>query len=163
MINQCETSTSTFAQENNVMQSIENQKQTVRRFYDELWNSWNYTIIGEILTPDVAFHGSLGADNNGHQGFIDYAEMLRAAFPDFTNIIEVLIAEGDKVAACLTYRGTHLGEIFDIEPTGRAIRYIGTAIFVFRDDLISNAWDLGDRLELLQQLSARLPDDGVEL
>ena len=135
----------------------------VRRFYEELWNKWNYGIIGEILTPDVEFHGSLGVQKSGHQGFIDYAEMIRAAFPDFTNSIEELIAEGDKVAACLTYRGTHMGEIFDIEGTGRSIRYIGTAIFVFRDALISNAWVLGDRLELLQQLNDRLPDDGVEL
>jgi predicted ester cyclase len=146
-----------------VTQTIEDHKKTVQRFYDELWNKWNYAIIGEILTPDVAFHGSLAVQNNGHRGFIDYAEMVRNAFPDFTNSVEQLIAEGDKVAACLTYRGTHMGEIFDIEGTGRRIRYIGTAIFVFREGLISNAWVLGDRLELLQQLNARLPDDGVEL
>ena len=143
--------------------TIEDHKKMVRRFYEELWNNWNYGIIGEFLTPDVGFHSSLGLQKNGHQGFIDYAQMLRAAFPDFTNSVEELIAEGDKVAACLTYRGTHRGELFDIEPTGRSIRYIGTAIFVFRDGLISNAWVLGDRLELLQQLSDRLPDDGVEL
>ena len=144
-------------------QTIEDHKKMVRRFYEELWNNWNYGIIGEFLTPDVGFHSSLGLQKNGHQGFIDYAQMLRAAFPDFTNSVEELIAEGDKVVACLTYRGTHRGELFDIEPTGRSIRYIGTAIFVFRDGLISNAWVLTDRLELLQQLSDRLPDDGVEL
>ena len=144
-------------------QTIEDHKKIVRRFYEELWNKWNYAIIGEILTPDIDFHGSLGVQKIGHKGFIDHAEMVRAAFPDFTNSVEELIAEGDKVAACLTYRGTHLGEIFAIEGTGRSIRYIGTAIFVFRDGLISNAWVLGDRLELLQQLSDRLPDDGVDL
>ena len=144
-------------------QTIADHKKTVQRFYEELWNKWDYGIIGEILTPDVGFHGSLGVQNNGHQGFIDYAEMVRRAFPDFTNSVEELIAEGDKVAACLTHRGTQLGEIFNIEPTDRKIRYIGTAIFVFRDGLISNAWVLGDRLELLQQLNERLPDDGVEL
>lgn len=149
--------------ENHVPATIEDHKKTVRRFYDELWNRWNYAVIGEILTPDIAFHGSLGVRKNGHEGFIDYAEAVRAAFPDFTNTVEELIAEDDKVAACLTYRGTHMGEIFDIEPTGRPIRYIGTAIFVFRDGLIGNAWVLGDRLELLQQLSDRPPDDGVEL
>ena len=143
--------------------TIEDHKKTVRRFYDELWNRWNYDVIGEILTPDIAFHGSLGVRKNGHEGFIAYAETVRAAFPDFTNTVEELIAEDDKVAACLTYRGTHMGEIFDIEATGRPIRYIGTAIFVFRDGLIGNAWVLGDRLELLQQLRDRPPDDGVEL
>lgn len=141
--------------------TIEDHKALVRRFYEELWNQWNYSIVGDVLTPDVAFHGSLGVHKNGHEGFIQYAELVRGAFPDFTNTIEDLIAEGNKVAACLTYRGTHLGEIFDIEPTGRAIRYIGTAIFVFRDGLISNAWVLGDRLELMQQLNDRHPDDSA--
>jgi hypothetical protein len=42
------------------MPTIEDHKKTVRRFYDELWNRWNYAVIGEILKPDVAFHGSLG-------------------------------------------------------------------------------------------------------
>lgn len=142
-------------------QTIENHKATVRRFYDELWNKWNYDIIGEILTPDIGFHGSLGVQKSGHEGFVQYAQMVRGAFPDFTNSVEDLIAEGNKVAACLTYRGTHMGEIFGIEATGRPIRYIGTAIFVFRDGLISNAWVLGDRLELLQQLNDAHPDDSA--
>ena len=141
--------------------SLEEHKIVVRRFYDELWNRWDYGVIGELLTPDIGFHGSLGVREDGHEGFIQYAEMVRAAFPDFTNSVEDLIAEGNKVAACLTYRGTHMGEIFGIEPTGRRFRYIGTAIFVFRDGLIRNAWVLGDRLELLQQLNQSHPDDSA--
>ena len=139
--------------------TLEDHKATVRRFYEELWNRWNYSLIGDILTPDIGFHGSLGVQKDGHEGFIQYTQMVRSAFPDFTNTVEDLIAEGNKVAACLTYRGTHLGEIFGIEPTGRSIRYIGTAIFVFRDGLISHAWVLGDRLELMQQLRDTRPDD----
>ena len=40
-----------------MIQTIEDHKAVVRRFYDELWNKWNYGIIGEILTPDVGVHG----------------------------------------------------------------------------------------------------------
>jgi predicted ester cyclase len=136
---------------------LRRHKAQVEKFYNELWNGWNYRIIGELLTPDIVFHGSLGVRKTGHEGFIEYAEMVRAAFPDFHNTIEELIAEGDKVAACLTWRGTHEGEIFGIEATMRPIQYIGAAIFVFREGLISHAWVLGDRLELLQQLTDRDP------
>jgi len=135
-------------------------KAQVETFYDSLWNRWNYRIVGELLTEDVVFYGSLGVEKTGHAGFIEYAEMVRAAFPDFHNTIEEMIAEGDRLAACLTWRGTHQGEIFGIAPTMRAIQYIGTAIFVFRDGLISHAWVLGDRLELLQQLTDRDPYRG---
>jgi steroid delta-isomerase-like uncharacterized protein len=138
------------------MQSNAN-KALVRRFYDELWNRWDYAAIGEILAPDAVFRGSLGAQTSGHEGFIAYAEFVRAAFPDFHNRVEELIAEGDKVAACLTYTGTHKGEIFNVPPTGRRIGYTGVGIFLFRDGLISHAFVLGDRFQLMLQLGAIEP------
>ena len=139
---------------------LQRHKAQVETFYNELWNKWNYRLIGEVLAPDIVFYGSLGEQKKGHEGFIQYAEYVRKAFPDFHNTVEELIAEGDKVAACLTYSGTHRGEIFGIDPTLRPIQYIGTAIFVFRDNLITHAWVLGDRLELLQQLTDESPYRG---
>lgn len=134
--------------------TIDANKALVRRYYDELWNRWDFGAIAGILTPDVTFHGSLGMSATGHDGFIGYADTVRAAFPDFHNTVEEMIAEDAKLAALLTYRGTHRGAIFGIEPTGRRIEYAGVAIFLFRDALISHVWVLGDRLALLQQLGA---------
>jgi predicted ester cyclase len=140
--------------------TLEANKALVRRFYDELWNGWDFGVIGEILTPDIVFRGSLGAQTTGHDGFIGYAESVRAAFPDFHNTVEQMIAEGDRLAACLTYRGTHSGgEIFNVPPTGRKITYTGVAIFLFRDALISHAFVLGDRFQLMLQLGAIEPID----
>lgn len=136
---------------------LSENKVLVARFYDELWNAWEFGAIGEILRPDIVFHGSLGMDRTGHEGFLDYAGLVRAAFPDFHNKVEEMIAEDDKVAACLTYSGTHQGEIFGIPPTGRTVSYAGVAIFVLRDGLIGHVWVLGDRLELLRQLTGQEP------
>ncbi len=137
--------------------SLSENKVLVGRFYEELWNAENFDAIGEILSPDVVFHGALGMDRTGHAGFKDYAGLVRAAFPDFHSKLEDTIAEGDKVAACLTYRGTHEGEIFSIAATGRAVSYAGVAIFVIRERLIGHVWVLGDRLALIQQLTDREP------
>jgi len=136
---------------------IAENKALVGRFYDELWNAWNYRGIGEILSPDAVFHGALGSGRTGHEGFIEYAELVRAAFPDFHNTVEEMIAEGDKLAACLTYSGTHQGEIFGIAPTWRPVSYAGVAIFVISEGLIGHVWVLGDRLELIQQLTDGAP------
>ena len=135
---------------------IAENKALVHRFYDELWNDANYRTIGEILSPEAVFHGSLAVGKTGHEGFIENAELVRAAFPDFHSTVEEIIAEGDRLAACLTYRGTHQGEIFGIEPTWRPVSYAGVAIFVVNEGLIGQVWMLGDRLELIQQLT----DDG---
>ena len=137
--------------------SIEANKALVRRFYETLWNRWDYAAIGGILTPDVVFRGSLGVQKSGHAGFVEYAEYVRAAFPDFHNRIEELIAEDEKIAACLTYTGTHEGEIFSVPPTGRRIEYTGVAIFLVRGGLISHGFVLGDRFQLALQLGAIEP------
>ena len=138
-------------------QQIEDNRLLVYRFYHELWNDWQFDIISELLSTDLVFHGSLGTQKTGHEGFIEHANLVRSAFPDFKNSVEDIIAEEQKIAACLTFRGTHEGEIFGIEPTGRTIQFVGIGIFVFRTDLISHIWVLGDRLSLLQQLSDRDP------
>jgi len=138
-------------------QQIEANRLLVNRFYHELWNDWQFDIISDLLSPDLVFHGSLGPQKTGHEGFVEYANLVRSAFPDFKHSVEDIIAEEQKVAACLTFRGTHEGEIFGIEPTGRTIQFVGVGIFVFRADLISHIWVLGDRLSLLQQLSNRDP------
>jgi predicted ester cyclase len=47
--------------------------------------------------------------------------MFRAAFPDLKITIDALIAEGDKVCARATTRGTHEGTLFGIPATGKAV------------------------------------------
>ena len=92
--------------------------------------------------------------SSGCAGFIEYMDFIAAAFPDFTNHVEEIIAEGDRAFARLTYRGTHRGAVFGIAPTGRRVEYAGAAVFRFRDGKIAEVWVLGDVHGLLQQLRA---------
>lgn len=123
----------------------------IRRYYDELWNSWNFAIAGELLTEDIAFRGSLGIAVEGLSAFLDYMQLVQAAFPDFHNTVEETVVESERVFARLTYRGTHRGNLFGIPPTGRTINYAGAAVFVIREK-IERGWVLGDTLGLLRQL-----------
>ena len=60
--------------------------------------------------------------------------MTIAAMPDFRADIEDLIAEGDKVVARLTFRGTHTcGEFMGIPPSGRSFAFSATSIFRIAD------------------------------
>ncbi len=114
-----------------------------------------------LLTEDVRFRGSLGQSKNGHAEFAEYVDFVQRAFPDFTNEIEEVISEGDKAFARLTYRGTHRGEIFGIDPTGRRIQYAGAAVFSFRGDKIAEVWVLGDICGLMSQLQGVAPSDSA--
>jgi predicted ester cyclase len=80
--------------------------------------------------------------------------MIRAAFPDFHNHVESILAEDNRVAARVQYKGTHRGKIFGIEPTGNQISYAGVGIFTIGAHQLMSAWVLADRYELMRQLVA---------
>ncbi|MGH9702130.1 MAG: ester cyclase [Candidatus Acidiferrales bacterium] len=137
------------------LDSLEDQnKNLIRRYYQEMWNPWNFDLANEILSDEILFYGSLGVASQGRAAFCNYMRVVRAAFPDFHNQIEELVAEGDQVVARLTYCGTHHGDIFGIAPTGKKIRYAGAAIFKIANGKIFDGWVLGDRLALALQLGA---------
>ena len=126
--------------------------QLIKTWYHEMWNRWNKAIIPSIIHEDVTFRGSLGQEHRGHEGLHTYIDFIQAAFPDFHNKIELILTEGDRSFAQLTYSGTHQGELFGITPTHRKIAYAGSAVFTFRNDKIQDVWVLGDIHGLLQQL-----------
>src|SRR5262249_10298972 len=108
---------------------IESRKALVRRYYDEMWNRWNFAVADELISESISFRGSLGVSVKGRDEFKEYMRTVQRAFPDFHNQIEELIAEEEKMVARLTYTGTHQGTLFGIEPTGKKVSYAGVAIF----------------------------------
>jgi predicted ester cyclase len=109
--------------------SIRKNKAVVRRWYDDMWNPWDFAVIEEIAAPDLQFRGSLGIAVLGRDGLKRYMQQVRAIFPGFHNQVDVLVAEHDLVAARLTYTGTHKGEVLEIAPTGKRIQNAGAAFF----------------------------------
>jgi steroid delta-isomerase-like uncharacterized protein len=135
----------------------EHNKALVRRYYEGMWNCWDFALTDELIGEGISFRGSLGVSIQGREGFKEYMRTVRRAFPDFHNHVEELIAEDDGVAARLTYTGTHRGEVFGIGPTGRRVTYAGVAIFRVAEGRIALGWVLGDVYGLVRQLS----DGGV--
>jgi steroid delta-isomerase-like uncharacterized protein len=129
-------------------------KSLIRRYYEDLWNNWNLDVVDEIISDNITFRGSLSVTLQGRDEFKQYVALVRAAFPDFHNAIEDLIAEGDKVVARLTYRGTHQGALFGIAPTGKPVTYVGIALFRIADGKIVDGWVIGDTMNLMRQLGA---------
>ena len=128
----------------------------VRRFYDNLWNRFDTTLIPVLLTEDVTLRGALGRHAAGHAAFADYLELVRGAFPDFEQIIDEVVVDdvGGSAFVRLRCRGTHRGALFDLPATGRRISYEGAARLEIRDGRIADIWLLGDVHGLLRQLKA---------
>jgi predicted ester cyclase len=73
--------------------------------------------------------------------------------------VEDLVAEGDKVAARVTVRGTHRGAFLGLAPTGKAVTQTGIDIVRVAGGKAVERWGSFDELGLLQQLGA-LPAPG---
>ena len=86
-------------------------------------------------------------------------EMIRGfyrSFPDYTHDIEELIAEGDRVAARVVLRGSHLGEYSGVAPTGSQVSYAGTYMMTVVDGVLTEVWSLDDEINLFSQLGLEL-------
>lgn len=82
------------------------------------------------------------------------ATEFRAAFPDMTMRIDLLIADGDLVAARWTTAGTFSGRWGGITPTGARATFSGVNIFRIRDGRVVELWNHRDDLGLMQQVGA---------
>jgi len=130
-------------------------KSLVRRYYSEGWNAWSEPALEELISPDIVFHGSIGTAVQGVVEFKNYVNRIRSVFPDFHNHVEELFVEGIKVAARLTYTGTHRGELFGFPGSGTRVTYQGLAIFECKENKIVKGFVLGDTETLKRQLAQK--------
>jgi predicted ester cyclase len=130
----------------------EQNKAVIRRFYGELWNLWRLEVANEVMSSGVRFQGSLGSIHEGRDDFKRYVEEVRAAFPDWHNQVEEILAVDDRVVTRMTWSGTHRGALGDIEPTDAHVEYAGAAFFRLKEGLIEEAWVVGDTQELWRAL-----------
>lgn len=83
------------------------------------------------------------------------AEDFRRAFPDLEWRVDLVLGEGDLVAARWTVAATHHGRWGDVPPTGKAVTFSGVNIFRFGvDGKVAEIWNHRDDFGLMQQLGA---------
>jgi steroid delta-isomerase-like uncharacterized protein len=124
----------------------------VRRFYEQLWNERRLIVAEEIIADTFRFRGSLGNTLTGRDEFKRYVETVLAAFPDWDNRIDEILATDDRVVTRMTWSGTHQGQLRNVGPTGARVQYCGAGFFRLSGGLIEEAWIVGDTQELWRAL-----------
>jgi predicted ester cyclase len=131
-------------------------EETVRRFYDGYVNGAFEIALEDLVSVDFVDHVPVLFPNQPHRGptamewLIDLA---RDAFPDLIVTVEEIIAKDDTVVARVTWRGTHLGDVFGIVPTHRPIRVTGLDLIRLKDGLFVEHWGQLDFISILDQLN----------
>ena len=137
--------------------STEANKSIVRRYVEEVQNQGNLTALDELTAPAYVNHSAPPGVPPNREGIKQLAAMFRQAFPDGRMTIEDMVAEADRVATRKTFRGTHLGDLMGIPPTGKTVA-IGLIDFArLADGKVVETWHAGDDLGLLQQIGALQP------
>jgi steroid delta-isomerase-like uncharacterized protein len=135
--------------------SIEDKKALARLYYEQVWSRGNTSILSEIIAPQYIHHDPpFPQEARGREGAERIVALYRGAFPDLTIPVDGLIAESDLVVVRWTARGTHLGALMEMSPTGKTIQVSGVEVLRIVDGRIVEEWTNWDQLGLLRQLGA---------
>jgi steroid delta-isomerase-like uncharacterized protein len=134
--------------------TTDDNKALVQRFFDEVINQRNLAALDQFISPGGVNHTMpAGMPQEANQ----FLGQFLNAFPDVKATVEDLMADGDKVVARVSYRGTHQGAFRGIPPTGKPIAVMGINIFRIANGKLVEHWGLTDRLAVLQQIGVVPP------
>jgi steroid delta-isomerase-like uncharacterized protein len=132
----------------------EQNKASVRRLFEEVWNKGNVAVADELFAPIYTHHDTATPDvGRGPEGEKKRVTLYRTAFPDIRFTIEDMLAEGETVVARWSCRGTHKGELSGIAPTGKQFNIAGVSIARFTNGKMFEGYVNWDALALMQQLA----------
>jgi len=123
--------------------STEENRELVRRFFDERWNRGNLDVYDEMLAPSLDIESEK-----------EWARSVYATFGNMKFTILDIIAEGDQVSIHWRAEATHQGEFLGVAETGKPVTYQGIAWLRIVDSKIVEDTAYWDNLSILQQLGA---------
>jgi steroid delta-isomerase-like uncharacterized protein len=120
----------------------------------EVFNAGDVGECLALIAPDLIINlAELPGPQHGRETWRQGFELMRRAFPDLRADIEDIVADRDKVAVRVRFRGTHAGEFLGFPATGRTVEYVSHEFYRIADGLIAEEWICSDMATLFRQLS----------
>lgn len=127
--------------------------EVVTRYFEEAWNQGRVDVLDELLAEDYVNHSpSIANPRPGPADLKPIIIAMREGIADLHYQILDMVASPDKVAVFVRLTGRHMGPLFGLEPTGRAIDVRQMQIEWLRDGRIWQHWRITDERTLLEQL-----------
>jgi predicted ester cyclase len=108
------------------------------------------------VAADIVDHNPFPGQAPAIAGFKEWIRRARSSFPDLQGSVEAVVAEGDWVAARVTWRGTHRGEFIGLSATDRPVAFEAYHVVRFSGGLAAEWWGTADLLGVAEQLGATL-------
>ena len=131
----------------------ERNKQIVR-LQAQAYNDRDLDLLAQTTADNLLRHCQATPDIqvDSLDDFIAFLNSDWEAFPDAILTIEQLLAEDDRVAAFVTYKGTQTGQMGPFPPSGKSVLLEFIGIFRIENDKIAEIWVTWDNLAVLSQL-----------
>lgn len=121
-------------------EQLEANKALVRRTYEEWWNAnGNVASVDEIVSPDFILHVGEGKTLD-IETLKEEIRAFQSGLGGLHEVVEDMIAEGDKVVVRYTLYATHTGEFRGVKPTGKEVKVSGIEIFRIEAGKIIEFW-----------------------
>jgi predicted ester cyclase len=139
----------------------ETSKDLLRRLVAEFYNERRWELADELVTPDLRLHTHIRPGPEGlaagAQGLVEMGVWVQTGWPDSTLTIDEVIGEGDRAAARVTIRGSHLGVLHGNPPTRKQAEWSEMFFVHVRDGRVDEIWHELDVLGILQRVEIMPP------
>ncbi len=132
------------------MPTLAENKALIVAHYDAVTNGHDPDAIRRQVADDFFDHAT--GEAMSAEAVIAHSRALHDTFGELSAACEDLVAEGDRVAARVVWRGVHRGPFQGIAPTGRRVEFRGMTFWRVRDGRIVERWAQVDYPGLLRQL-----------
>jgi steroid delta-isomerase-like uncharacterized protein len=130
----------------------EENKALDRRIFEEVWGAYDLDKVEKYFAADYVNHNEVPGLPPGREGVKAMVNMFASAWSDAKLVIDVQIAEGDKVVTRWSSTATHTGELLGVPATGKQIKVTGITISRFKGGKVVESWGEYDSIGMMQQL-----------
>jgi predicted ester cyclase len=131
--------------------------EVLRRWFEQVWNAGNESVIDELYGPSAVAHGQPATPVPGPEGFKPVYRMFRQAFPNMHIEVTHAVSEGDLGVVHCRVTGTNTGELMGIAATNRSVDFTGMTMGRVVEGRILEGWNNYDFITMYQQLGVEPP------
>jgi predicted ester cyclase len=136
------------------MKTIEESKTVARRAIEEIWNQHNLDAIDVLYATNYVTHDLGASVVPDREGFKQLASQAVAAAPNVRLSIDLMLAEGDKVAMRYTACNGHGDTAPGTRQESRQATVTGALVVRIVRGQIRESWGAGRMVELLHRVGS---------
>jgi predicted ester cyclase len=129
----------------------EENKMKVRQFYAEVLQKGNFALLQDLMAPGFVDHQPAPGQGPGPAGVQQFVTALRSGVSNLQVTVEHMIAEGDLVAAHVTFRGKHTGDLMGLPPSGKDVVMRVSDLVRIENGKAAERWGVEDMSGLMPQ------------